>query len=57
MHGLGLLGCGARVADVGCGPGHAVNLLARVFPRSTVAGCDIAADAIDMARAEAAAWG
>jgi SAM-dependent methyltransferase len=51
------LAAGARVADVGCGTGHAVNLLARAFPRSTVVGYDIAADAIDMARAEAAAWG
>ena len=48
---------GARVADVGCGTGHAVNLLARAFPRSTVTGYDIAIDAIDAARVEAAAWG
>lgn len=51
------LTAGARVADVGCGTGHAVNLLARAFPRSTVVGFDISADAIAAARAEAAAWG
>ena len=53
----GRLARGARVADVGCGTGHAVNLLARAFPRSTVTGYDIAIDAIDAARVEAAAWG
>jgi trans-aconitate methyltransferase len=47
---------GARVTDVGCGTGHAVNLLARAFPRSTVVGYDLAEDAIAAARAEAAAW-
>ena len=47
---------GARVADIGCGTGHAVNLLARAFPRSSVVGYDIAADAIAAARAEADAW-
>ncbi len=51
------LAAGGRVADIGCGTGHAVTLLARAFPRSTVVGYDIAADAIDRARAEAAAWG
>jgi SAM-dependent methyltransferase len=51
------LAAGARVADIGCGTGHAGNLLARAFPRSTVAGFDIATDAIEAARAEAAAWG
>jgi SAM-dependent methyltransferase len=48
---------GIRVADVGCGTGHAVNLLARAFPRSTFVGYDIGADAIEAARAEAAEWG
>ncbi|CAL9488339.1 Trans-aconitate 2-methyltransferase [Actinosynnema sp. ALI-1.44] len=44
---------GIRVADVGCGTGHAVNLLAGAFPASEFTGYDIAADAIDQARAEA----
>ena len=48
---------GARVAEVGCGTGHAMNLMARAYPRSTFTGYDLAEDAIDRGRAEAAAWG
>lgn len=48
---------GAVVADVGCGTGHAVVLLAKAFPASTFVGYDIAEDAIERARAEAAAEG
>jgi SAM-dependent methyltransferase len=48
---------GARVADIACGTGHAVVLLAREFPRSTFTGYDTAEDAIARARAEAAAAG
>jgi SAM-dependent methyltransferase len=48
---------GARAADVGCGTGHAVNLLARRFPSSTFVGYDIAEDAIGRARSEAASEG
>jgi SAM-dependent methyltransferase len=51
------LAAGARVADLGCGTGHAVNVLARAYPRSQVTGYDIAADAIRRARTEAATWG
>ena len=51
------LAAGARVADVGCGTGHAVNLLARAHPSSQITGFDIATDAIQRARAEAADWG
>lgn len=51
------LGDGIRVADVGCGSGHAVNLMAAAYPRSTFVGYDLAADAIEAARAEAAAHG
>lgn len=51
------LRAGVRVADIGCGTGHAVNLMARAFPRSTFTGYDIAADAIEQARAEAERWG
>jgi SAM-dependent methyltransferase len=46
---------GIRVADIGCGTGHCVNLLAAAFPRSEVVGYDLAPDAIDAARREAAA--
>jgi SAM-dependent methyltransferase len=52
----GRLAAGIRVADIGCGTGHAVNLMAREFPRSTFIGYDIGVDAIQAARAEAAAY-
>jgi ubiquinone/menaquinone biosynthesis C-methylase UbiE len=44
---------GIRVLDVGCGTGHAMNILAREFPASRFCGYDIAEDAIQGARAEA----
>jgi SAM-dependent methyltransferase len=49
------LAAGIRVADLGCGTGHAINLMAKEYPRSEFVGYDIAADAIDRARAEAQA--
>ena len=52
-----LLSSGVRVADIGCGTGHAVNLMARAFPRSAFTGYDLAEDAIAQARAEADRWG
>ena len=45
------------MADVGCGEGHAVNLLARAFPRSSFVGYDFGEEAVAAARDEAAAWG
>jgi SAM-dependent methyltransferase len=45
---------GARVADIGCGTGHALVLLAGAFPASTFIGYDLATDAIARARSEAA---
>jgi 2-polyprenyl-3-methyl-5-hydroxy-6-metoxy-1,4-benzoquinol methylase len=51
------LAAGATLADVGCGSGHAVNLLARAYPQSRFVGYDLGAEAIEAARAEAAAWG
>lgn len=48
---------GARVADVACGTGHALVILARTFPASTFTGYDLDHHAIDRARAEAAAEG
>ena len=48
---------GVAVADIGCGEGHAVNLLARTFPRSTFVGYDFSEEAIATARDEAAEWG
>jgi ubiquinone/menaquinone biosynthesis C-methylase UbiE len=48
---------GARVADVGCGTGHCLNLMAAAFPQSTFVGFDIAEDAIELARKEAESLG
>ena len=48
---------GVRVAEVGCGTGHALNLMARAYPRSSFTGYDLAGDAITQARAEADDWG
>ncbi|HEX2230294.1 MAG TPA: class I SAM-dependent methyltransferase [Candidatus Binatia bacterium] len=44
---------GLRVLDIGCGTGHAMNILAREFPSSRFYGYDIAEDAIELARTEA----
>jgi SAM-dependent methyltransferase len=56
--GLGArLAAGVRVADVGCGTGHAMVLLAGAYPASTFVGYDLAADAVARARSEAAAAG
>jgi len=44
---------GIDVADVGCGSGHAVNLMAAAFPRSRFTGFDFSEAGIAAARAEA----
>ena len=48
---------GVRVADVACGTGHALVLLARAFPASTFVGYDLDDGAIARARAEAGGAG
>ena len=48
---------GIDVADVGCGRGHAANVMARAFPRSRFVGYDLSAEAVEAGRAEAEAWG
>jgi SAM-dependent methyltransferase len=48
------LTAGARAADVGCGSGHALVVLAEAFPASTFHGYDLDDEAIDRARREAA---
>jgi SAM-dependent methyltransferase len=48
------LTAGARVADVACGTGHALVLLARAYPSSTFVGYDLDDGAIARANAEAA---
>ena len=44
---------GIDVADVGCGSGHAANLMAEAFPRSRFAGFDLSDGGLAAARAEA----
>ena len=51
------LAAGTRVADIGCGTGHAIVLMAGAYPSSTFVGYDLAEDAIALARTEAAAAG
>lgn len=51
------LHAGIDVADIACGSGHAINLMARAFPASRFTGVDLSADAIVVARDEAATWG
>lgn len=48
---------GIDVVDVGTGGGHAINVMARAFPRSRFLGIDISEEGIELGRAEAAAWG
>jgi SAM-dependent methyltransferase len=49
----GRLESGIDVADVGCGSGHAANLMAEAFPRSRFAGFDMSDTGLAAARAEA----
>jgi 2-polyprenyl-3-methyl-5-hydroxy-6-metoxy-1,4-benzoquinol methylase len=48
---------GIDVLDVGCGSGHAINVMAREFPASRFTGMDFSEQAIAAARAEAEAMG
>src|SRR5215469_3345714 len=50
---VGRLEHGIDVADVGCGSGHAVNLMAEAFPRSRFAGFDFSDPGLAAATAEA----
>lgn len=47
---------GIDVLDVGCGSGHAVNLMARAFPHSRFTGYDFSEEGIAAGRAEAQEW-
>lgn len=53
----GRLTSGIDVLDVGCGTGHAVNVMARAYPASRFVGYDFSPEVISAARAEATAWG
>ena len=48
---------GIDVLDVGCGSGHAVNLMAKAFPQSRFTGYDFSEEGIAAGRAEAQEWG
>ena len=47
------LEAGIDVADVCCGSGHAVNVMARAFPNSSFVGIDFSDEALSVAREEA----
>ena len=51
------LRAGANVLDVGCGGGHAVNVMARAFPNSRFVGYDLSEEGVQKGRAEARQWG
>jgi 2-polyprenyl-3-methyl-5-hydroxy-6-metoxy-1,4-benzoquinol methylase len=48
---------GIDVADIGCGAGYAINVLARAFPNSRFTGYDLCAEPIANATAQAKEWG
>jgi len=48
---------GARILDVGCGAGWSTLALARAYPAATVAGVDVDAPSVEMARRAAASAG
>ncbi len=48
---------GIRVADLGCGTGHAINVMARQYPNSTFVGYDLDQEGISRGTAEAAEMG
>lgn len=47
---------GVEVLDVGCGKGHAINVMAKAFPRSRFTGYDFSEEGIAGAKAEAQSW-
>ena len=47
---------GIAVLDVGCGRGHALNIMARAFPQSRFTGYDFSEEGLVTAKAEAHAW-
>jgi ubiquinone/menaquinone biosynthesis C-methylase UbiE len=51
------LDAGIDVADVGCGAGHAGNLMAKAFPKSRFVGFDFSEEAVEFGRREAKEWG
>ncbi|WP_101947301.1 class I SAM-dependent methyltransferase [Mycobacterium sp. 3519A] len=48
---------GADVADIGCGSGHAINVMAAAFPASRFTGIDFSEEGLSVGAAEARARG
>jgi SAM-dependent methyltransferase len=48
---------GIDVLEVGCGSGHAINVMAKAFPTSRFVGYDLIPQQIDAATSEAVDWG
>lgn len=48
---------GIDVLDIGCGRGHAINVMAKAFPASRFVGYDFSEEAIEHARGEATGLG
>jgi 2-polyprenyl-3-methyl-5-hydroxy-6-metoxy-1,4-benzoquinol methylase len=48
---------GIEVADIATGSGHAINVMAKAFPKSNFVGFDFSEEGIRRGRAEAAEWG
>jgi SAM-dependent methyltransferase len=48
---------GADVADIGCGSGHAINVMAQAFPASRFTGVDFSEEGVAVGTAEAASLG
>jgi SAM-dependent methyltransferase len=51
------LEAGIDVADIGCGSGHAINLMAQAFPKSRFIGYDFSEDGVSRGRHEATEMG
>jgi len=48
---------GIDVADIGCGSGHAINLMARAYPNSRFTGFDFSDEGVGAGRSEARSMG
>lgn len=48
---------GIDVLDIGCGGGHAINVMAKAFPSSRFTGMDLSEEGVAIGRAEAKEWG
>jgi 2-polyprenyl-3-methyl-5-hydroxy-6-metoxy-1,4-benzoquinol methylase len=48
---------GIQVLDVACGSGHAINVMARAYPKSRFTGYDFSKEGIEAGQRKAEAWG